>query len=178
MKCFFFAALSRNDKFAQLVGRDIAETTFQSRSGMIKRPHLHCKIIFQFSLNKVPLQLHLSQLLVSELFSQMNEWTIEGPQHWFNVRQTYLLSISVAVSSTQSFLWITIDRFMAVVWSIKFHLISSQVHRIAFGSTWIVTNGWHRPSFGHSQRERERDGRMTCDEEPQSVAPMYRAVFK
>ena len=32
---FFFAALSHNDKFEQLVGRDIAETTFQSRSGMI-----------------------------------------------------------------------------------------------------------------------------------------------
>ena len=30
---------------------------------------------------------------------------------------------------------------MAVVWSIKFHLVSSQVHRIAIGSTaWIVAS--------------------------------------
>ena len=84
--------------------------------------------------------------------------------------QTFLMSISVAVS-IQSLVWMTIDRFVAVVWPLKFHLISPRVRRIAIGSTWIVASLMNGVDL-YSVTIKDRDGKMTCDEEPQSLAPI------
>ena len=49
----------------------------------------------------------------------------------------FLVAASITVS-VQSLLWISLDRFMAVVMPLKAHLISSRFRAFAITSTWIV----------------------------------------
>ena len=49
----------------------------------------------------------------------------------------FMMWVSVAVS-TQSLVWIGLDRFVAVVFPMKVHYISSRFHAVAIASTWIV----------------------------------------
>ena len=49
----------------------------------------------------------------------------------------FAISVSLFVS-VQSLVWIAIDRFVAVVFSIKLGLISIKIRTIAIVSTWIL----------------------------------------
>ena len=49
--------------------------------------------------------------------------------------------------SVQSLVWIAIDRFVAVVFSIKLGLISSKIRTIALVSTWNLTGVVYFPSL-------------------------------
>ena len=51
--------------------------------------------------------------------------------------QSFVISTSVYVS-VQSLTWIALDRFIAVVFPMKVHLISSRFRVLAIASTWIV----------------------------------------
>ena len=51
--------------------------------------------------------------------------------------QTFLAGVSLTVSA-ESLVWIAVDRFIAVVFPIKVHRISTRFRRFAVTSTWIV----------------------------------------
>ena len=77
--------------------------------------------------------------------------------------KSFLMSVSFTVS-IQSLVWITIDRFVAVVWPLKFHLISPRLRRYAIGTTWVVALSTSAVDLKIS-KIKELDGRMTCTEE-------------
>ncbi|CAH3151392.1 unnamed protein product, partial [Porites lobata] len=54
--------------------------------------------------------------------------------------QGFCTSVSLSVS-VQSIFWIAIDRFVAVVYPMKAHFISSKSRSISIASTWLVAMG-------------------------------------
>ena len=66
------------------------------------------------------------------------QWPIRGkPGLIFCKLNVFLVAVSITVS-VQSLLWMSLDRFMAVVMPLKAHLISSRFRTFAITSTWIV----------------------------------------
>ena len=66
------------------------------------------------------------------------QWPIRGkPGLIFCKLNVFLVAVSITVS-VQSLLWMSVDRFMAVVMPLKAHLISSRFRAFAITSTWIV----------------------------------------
>ena len=66
------------------------------------------------------------------------QWPIRGkPGLIFCKLSVFLVAVSITVS-VQSLLWMSVDRFMAVVMPLKAHLISSRFRAFAITSTWIV----------------------------------------
>ena len=55
-------------------------------------------------------------------------------------------SVSLFVS-VQSLVWIAVDRFVAVVFPLKFGLISSKIRTTAIASTWILAGVFYFPSL-------------------------------
>ena len=47
------------------------------------------------------------------------------------------LSVSLIVS-VESLAWIALDRFVAVVWLMKVHLVTSRFRSLSIASSWIV----------------------------------------
>ena len=66
------------------------------------------------------------------------QWPIAEPAGSIVCKiQSFVISTSVYVS-VQSLTWIALDRFIAVVFPMKVHLISSRFRVLAIASTWIV----------------------------------------
>ena len=66
------------------------------------------------------------------------QWPIAEPARSIVCKiQSFVISTSVYVS-VQSLTWIALDRFIAVVFPMKVHLISSRFRVLAIASTWIV----------------------------------------
>ena len=66
------------------------------------------------------------------------QWPIAEPAGSIVCKiQSFVISASVYVS-VQSLTWIALDRFIAVVFPMKVHLISSRFRVLAIASTWIV----------------------------------------
>ena len=66
------------------------------------------------------------------------QWPIAEPAGSIVCRiQSFVMYASVYVS-VQSLTWIALDRFIAVVFPMKVHLISSRFRVLAIASTWIV----------------------------------------
>ena len=66
------------------------------------------------------------------------QWPIRGkPGLIFCKLSVFLVAVSITVS-VQSLLWMSVDRFMAVVMPLKAHLISSRFRAFAITSIWIV----------------------------------------
>ena len=66
------------------------------------------------------------------------QWPIAEPAGSIVCKiQTFVVYASVCVS-IQSLTWIALDRFIAVVFPMKVHLISSRFRVLAIASTWIV----------------------------------------
>ena len=51
--------------------------------------------------------------------------------------RNFLTAVSLTVS-IESLVWIAFDRFFAVIWPMKVHLISPRFHAFAIASTWIL----------------------------------------
>ena len=75
------------------------------------------------------------------------QWPITEPAGSIVCKiQSFVISTSVYVS-VQSLTWIALDRFIAVVFPMKVHLISSRFRVLAIASSWIVavcTCEWKR----------------------------------
>ena len=66
------------------------------------------------------------------------EWPIDGTAGSIACKLIYfLVSVSLTVS-IQSLVWIALDRFVAVVWPMKVHLITARNRSFAIASTWIL----------------------------------------
>ena len=59
---------------------------------------------------------------------------------------TFASSVSLFVS-VQSLVWIAVDRFVAVVFPLKFGLISSKIRTTAIASSWILAGVFYFPSL-------------------------------
>ena len=66
------------------------------------------------------------------------KWPIRGTTGLllYNIK-SFLMSVSLTVS-IESLVWIAFDRFVAVVWPLKAHLVSSRFRAFAIIFTWIV----------------------------------------
>ena len=82
----------------------------------------------------LPILLMPFSLKESAANSSNYQWPIGGKLGSISCR----LSIFLVAVSVQSLLWISLDRFMAVVMPLKAHLISSRFRAFAITSTWIV----------------------------------------
>ena len=86
---------------------------------------------FVYPLTILPIKL-------TEIASSSRQWYVAGTAGLIFCKiKSYLLHVSFNVS-LQSLIWIALDRFVAVIFPMKAHLISSRVRVIAISSTWIV----------------------------------------
>ena len=86
---------------------------------------------FVYPLTIIPLSL-------IETASSSRQWYIGGTVGLSFCKITrYLQHVSVSVS-VESLIWIALDRFVAVVFPMKVHLISLKFHVFAISSTWII----------------------------------------
>ena len=86
----------------------------------------------------LPILLMPFSLKESAANSSNYQWPIGGKLGSISCRLSiFLVAVSMTVS-VQSLLWISLDRFMAVVIPLKAHLISSRFRAFAITSTWIV----------------------------------------
>ena len=86
--------------------------------------------VFVFSLTTIPVYL-------AEMSSSW-QWPIGGTAGSILCKlKNYVMAVSLTVS-IESLVWIALDRFGAVVWPMKFHLITSRFRSFAIASTWIV----------------------------------------
>ena len=77
------------------------------------------------------------------------------------------MAVSITVS-IESLVWIALDRFVAVVWPMKFHLITSRFRAFAIASTWIVALTVNSADLYLSKLRKEY-GKITCSEDRNSV---------
>ena len=63
-------------------------------------------------------------------FNILRYYFIFGGRNYF-----FLYSLTVSI---ESLVWIALDRFVAVVWPMKFHLITSRFRSFTIASAWIV----------------------------------------
>lgn len=86
---------------------------------------------FVFPLISIPV--HLVETLNSSY-----QWSVDGSTGLtFCKLRSFLQSVSITVS-TQSLVWIALDRFVAVVLPMKVHLVSSRFRLVAIAFTWLV----------------------------------------
>ena len=75
---------------------------------------------------------------LAEIAASSLKWQIDGTAGLvFCKLITFVYQLSIAVS-VQSLVWIALDRFVAVVFPMKAHLISSRFRAFAIASTWTV----------------------------------------
>ena len=86
---------------------------------------------FVFPLSVIPFRL-------TEISSGSREWLIDGTTGLIFCKLKWFLQDVSVIVSVQNLVWITLDRFVAVVFPMKVHLISSRFRALAIASTWIV----------------------------------------
>lgn len=86
---------------------------------------------FVFPLTTIPLS-------IKDIASNSSHWPLGGTAGLILCKlRWFLQSVSITVS-TISLVWIAVDRFLAVVFPMKLHLISSRFRARAIASTWLV----------------------------------------
>ena len=86
---------------------------------------------FVFPLTNIPVRF-------AEMSSSSLQWPIRGTAGSILCKvRNFLRTVSLTVS-IESLVLIALDRFVAVVWPMKIHLITSRFRSLAIASTWIV----------------------------------------
>ena len=89
------------------------------------------------------------------------QWPIGGTAGLVLCKLTnFLAAVSLTVS-IESLVWISIDRFVAVVFPMKLHLISSRFRAFAIASTWIIAVMINSIEL-HASDLGEDSGTITC----------------
>ena len=95
------------------------------------------------------------------------QWPIAEPAGSIVCKiQSFVIYVSISVS-VQSLTWIALDRFIAVVFPMKVHLISSRFRVLAIASTWIVALLCGSASSIDSKVV-HKNGALDCTEETNS----------
>ena len=106
------------------------------------------------TINYFIVNMAVSDLLFLMIVIPVNIVELETESWQWRVREIlgsifcYLFHFSGAVTfhvSTQSLVWIAIDRFVAVVFPVKLGLISPRIRKTAIASTWIVAGLFNLP---------------------------------
>ena len=114
-----------------------------------------------FALTAIPVRL-------AEMSSSSWQWPIGGTAGSILCKmRSFLLSVSLTVS-IQSLVWIALDRFVAVVWPMKFRLISSRFRSFAIATTWIVALTINSTDLYMSQLLKKNE-KIRCSEDTTSL---------
>ena len=76
--------------------------------------------------------------LITGLVTDSWHWRVNGILGSIFCKLSYVLGLVSFLVSSQSLVWIAIDRFVAIVFPIKTGLISTKIRKAAILSTWIV----------------------------------------
>ena len=114
---------------------------------------------FVFQLTSIPVELTKAAY---------GQWPIAEPAGSIVCKiQSFVVHVSVYVS-VQSLTWIALDRFIAVVFPMKVHLISSRFRVLAIASTWIVAV-LCGSSFSIVSKLVHNNGALNCTEKTTSI---------
>ena len=97
------------------------------------------------------------------------QWPIAEPAGSIVCKiQSFVIYASVYVS-VQSLTWIALDRFIAVVFPMKVHLISSRFRVLAIASTWIVAV-LCGSAFSIDSKVVHKNGALDCTEKTTTIS--------
>ena len=115
---------------------------------------------FVFELTSIPIEMAKAAY---------GQWPIAEPAGSIVCKiQSFVISTSVYVS-VQSLTWIALDRFIAVVFPMKVHLISSRFRVLAIASSWIVALLCGAASSIDSKVV-HKNGALDCAEETTAIS--------
>ena len=114
---------------------------------------------FVFELTSIPIEMAKAAY---------GQWPIAEPAGSIVCKiQSFVISVSIYVS-VQSLTWIALDRFIAVVFPMKVHLISSRFRVLAIASSWIVALLCGAASSIDSKVV-HKNGALDCTEETTAI---------
>ena len=138
-----------------------------------KRPELRKTVnyfIVDMAVSDFIVELISIPVRLVEAASSSHQWHLNGSAGLvFCKLYVFLMGVSVAVS-TQSFVWIGLDRFVAVVFPMKVHCISSRFRAFAIASTWIVAMSVKTIDLYLLHLVEVTDGRVICTYKPKIAA--------
>ena len=149
--------------FFSLVGNTLLIIT------VYKRPELK-KTVNYFIVNMAFSDFVFPLTAIPAALAEMSfsSWPIDGTAGSILCKlKNFVIAVSLTVS-IESLVWIAVDRFLAVVWPMKVHLITSRFRAFAIASTWIVALTVNSADL-YLSKLRKDYGKMTCIEDRISV---------
>ena len=101
--------------------------------------------ILNMALSDLVITLIVLPVEISRLVTDSLHWHVGGILGSICCKLFYFTSLVSVLVSSQSLVWIAIDRFVAVVFPMKLGLISSKIRSIAIVSTWIFAGFFNCP---------------------------------
>ena len=136
-----------------------------------KRPHLRKTVnyfIVNMALSDFVFPLTTIPVCLAEASSSSWQSLIDGTAGSILCKlRNFLVSVSLTVS-IQSLVWIALDRFVAVVWPMKVHLIMSRFRSFAIASTWIAALTVNSVDLYSSELMKE-NGNIRCGKDRTSL---------
>ena len=136
-----------------------------------KRPELKKTVnyfIVSMAVSDLVFPLTAIPVCLAEVSSHSWQWPIGGTAGSILCKlRNFFRTVSFTVS-IQSLVWITMDRFVAVVWPMKVHLITSRFRSLAIASTWIVALTANSVDLYLSDLLKE-NGKIRCIEDTTSL---------
>ena len=112
---------------------------------------------------------HLTFIPVELAKAAYGQWPIAEPAGSIVCKiQSFVISVSIYVS-VQSLTWIALDRFIAVVFPMKVHLISSRFRVLAIASSWIVAL-LCGSAFSIDFKVAHKNGALECTEKTTTIS--------
>ena len=131
---------------------------------------------FIFALISIPVRL-------GETATSSPQWYLSGTAGLVFCKLYKFVEVVSFAVSTQSLVWIGLDRFVAVVFPMKVHYISSRFRAFAISSTWIVAMSVRSIDFYLLHLVEEAD-EVICNIRPEYAAivdkyylPVFTAIF-
>ena len=113
-----------------------------------KNRHLRKTInyfIVNMAFSDLVLTLIVLPVEITKLVTDSGHWHVSGILGLICCKLFFFASLVSLLVSSQSLVWIAIDRFVAVVFPMKLGLISSKIRTIAIVSTWICAGFFSYP---------------------------------
>ena len=132
--------------------------------------------IVNMALSDLVFPLILLPLKITELVTGSQHWRISGITGLILCKFSYFASSASLFVSTQSLVWIAIDRFVAVVFPMKLGLISTKIRTIAIISTWIFAGVFNVLWLLTSKLVEDGNIRFCIVAYPEKVFPNQEAI--
>ena len=102
-------------------------------------------------------------VVMTEFLTDLGHWRVGGILGLILCKLYFFVARVSLLVSSQSLVWIAIDRFVAIVFPIRLGLISSKIRTIAIVSTWIFASLLNFPNVIIS-RLVQNDNYTTCSD--------------